>query len=84
MLKNNGIKSVPTTIKNSTANSIIERMHQTMTNQLRSIFLSRETPQNFEQAARIVEDALAATVFSFSCYNAFYFKDISFCTTSIP
>ena len=55
-----------------------------MANQLRSIFLSRETPQNFEQAARIVEDALAATVFSFSCYNAFYFKDISFCTTSIP
>ena len=68
MLKNNGIKSVPTTIKNSTANSIIERMHQTMANQLhvRSILHSRETIRNFEQApARIVEDALAATVFAF-------------------
>ena len=54
MLKNNGMKPVPTTINNPTANSINERMHQRMGNQLRSILHSRETPRNFEQAARIV------------------------------
>ena len=64
MLKNNGMKPVPTTINNPTANSINERMHQRMGNQLRSILHSRETPRNFEQAARIVEDALVATVFA--------------------
>jgi hypothetical protein len=64
MLKNNGMKPVPTTINNPTANSINERMHQRMGNQLRSILHSRETSRNFEQAARIVEDALVATVFA--------------------
>ena len=64
MLKNNGMKPVPTTINNPTAKSIIERMHQRMGNQLRSILHFRETPRNFEQVARIIEDASAATVFS--------------------
>ena len=38
MLEINGIHDVTTTVKNPQANVICERMHQTMTNRLRTHF----------------------------------------------
>ena len=64
MLRRNNIQSVPTTVKNPQGNSILcERMHQTMASQLRSV-IHCNPPQNLHQANKIIDTALAATIFA--------------------
>jgi transposase InsO family protein len=53
-----GIKDVPTTSRNPTANSICERMHQTVGNILRTI-LHTDPPRNKTEAKALVDSALA-------------------------
>jgi transposase InsO family protein len=57
-LETNGIKDVPTTVKNPQANSICERMHQTVANSLRSMVHSNP-PNNMVEAAAMVDECLA-------------------------
>ena len=64
LLQTYNIASVPISVRNPQANSIIERMHQTMATQLRTILHVRETPQNFEEATTLVDTAIASTVFA--------------------
>ena len=44
LLEDYGITSKPTTVKNPQANSIVERSHMVITNQLRTFDISRESP----------------------------------------
>ena len=64
MLARNGIKSKPITEKNPQANSIIERAHQTMANQLRALF-HRHRPQNVIQVRQLIDTAIASTIYAF-------------------
>jgi transposase InsO family protein len=57
-LETNGIKDVPTTVKNPQANAICERMHQTVANSLRSLIYTNP-PNNMEEANTMVDDCLA-------------------------
>jgi hypothetical protein len=52
------IKDVCSTSKNPQSNAFCERMHQTVTNVLRTL-VHTNPPQNMTQARDIIDDALA-------------------------
>ena len=54
----NGIKDVPTTVKNPQSNAICERMHQTAGNILRTLELT-QPPQTLPEAQMLVDSTLA-------------------------
>jgi transposase InsO family protein len=58
MLEVNGIKDVPTTVKNPQANAICEQLHQSIGNTLRA-HLSSNIPQDVEQANNIMDTCFA-------------------------
>jgi hypothetical protein len=60
LLENFSIKDVCSTSKNAQSNAICERMHQTVTNVLRTLVHSNP-PQNITQARDIIDNALAST-----------------------
>jgi hypothetical protein len=60
-LEANGIKDVPTTVKNPQAKSICKRMHQTVANSLRSMVHSNP-PNNMAEAAAMVDECLALSM----------------------
>ena len=47
------IKSVPTTVKNPQANSIVERMHQSISTMI-AISLRENSPQKFEEVSNLI------------------------------
>jgi hypothetical protein len=55
------IKDVCSTSKNLQSNAICERMHQTVTNMLRTL-VHTNPPQNITQARDIIDDALATAM----------------------
>jgi hypothetical protein len=55
------IKDVCSTSKNPQSNAICERMHQTVTNLLRTL-VHTNLPQNMTQARGIIDDALATAM----------------------
>jgi hypothetical protein len=57
-LQTNGIKDVPTTVKNPQSNAICERMHQTVANSLRCLTYTNP-PNNMAEANTMVDDCLA-------------------------
>ena len=59
MLITNGILPVPTTSKNPQANSIVERMHKTVGDVLRTHLRDVEI-ENEHQATAIIDSALAS------------------------
>jgi transposase InsO family protein len=61
VLRNNNIEDVPTSSKNPQANSICERMHQTVGNVLRTL-LHVHRPTNVDTAAQLVDSALATAM----------------------
>jgi hypothetical protein len=61
VLEINGVKDVPTTIKNPQSNAICERMHQTAANVLRTLELTTP-PQTLQEAQLLVDSALATTM----------------------
>ena len=63
LLQSYGINSKPTTVKNPQANSIVERSHLVISNQLRTFKLDNEQPtsSNFKQ---IANDLLQATAWA--------------------
>ena len=63
MLKRNGIKSSPTTVKNPQSNGICERMHQTVENTLRAI-IRHKPALTAEEARQRVEYAIAIAQFA--------------------
>jgi transposase InsO family protein len=60
LVENNGIKDVPTTIKNPQANAICERMHQTVSHVLRT-HLHMHPPQDIASANAIMDYPYLAT-----------------------
>ena len=58
-----GIEDVPTSVANPQANAICERMHQVVGNLLRTL-LHVNPPQNFQNAAAIVDYALATASYA--------------------
>ena len=62
-LNRNGITPRPTTVKNPQANAIVERMHSTAGDILRSM-INEAPPQNMAQAIDIVDTALANTQYA--------------------
>ena len=63
MITVNSIKDVTTTIKNPQANAICERLHQTISSNLRAI-LHHHPPQNPPQANDIVDTCFAAAAYT--------------------
>ena len=61
LLESWGIKDVPTTSRNPTANAICERMHQTIGNILRTTIYTNP-PHNVTEARQLVDDALASAM----------------------
>jgi hypothetical protein len=61
VLRRNGIKDVPTSVKNPQANAICERMHQTVANTLR-ILTHVHVPQNIDQAHDMIDTCLATAL----------------------
>ena len=59
LLDNFSIEKHPTSVKNPQANAICERMHQTVANSIRTRLHTMPAPQNAQQAAEIVDQALA-------------------------
>jgi hypothetical protein len=55
------IKDICSTSKNPQSNAICERMHQTVTNVLRTL-VHTNPPQNMTQARDIIDDALATAM----------------------
>ena len=53
-----GAQSVPTTVKNPQANSICERMHQTVGDILR-VMCHTHPPENINTANQMIDNALA-------------------------
>ncbi|MHA7811731.1 MAG: integrase zinc binding domain-containing protein, partial [Marinobacter adhaerens] len=66
MLEQAGIQDVPTTVKNPQANSICERVHQTIANILRAT-VNTIPPLNYQAAVQTVEDALSTAMHSTRC-----------------
>ena len=62
-LQQHGIIDVPTTSRNPQANSVCERMHQTVANVLRTT-LQLKPPKNELEAIQQIEDAIATTVYA--------------------
>ena len=65
MLQHHHIHSKPITVRNPQANSLIERAHQTMASQLRSLIHRNTQLNHIHQANDIIDTALASTVFAF-------------------
>jgi hypothetical protein len=63
MLRRHGIHPSPTTVKNPQANSICERLHQTVADVLRPL-LYAEPPQHSLEAANVVDTALATAAYA--------------------
>ena len=63
MLEQNGIQRRPITTKNPQANSICERMHQTIGNSLRAMS-SMNPPQNVETANQMMDTAIANCIYA--------------------
>ena len=63
MLTVNGIKDITTTIKNPQASAICERLHQTISSNLRTI-LHYYPPQNPPQANDIIDTCFAAAAYA--------------------
>ena len=63
MLTVNGIKDVPTTVKNPQANAICERLHQTISNVLRTLIYAHP-PTNEHDANAIIDTALSTTMYA--------------------
>ncbi len=61
LLKILSIKDVCSTSKNPQSNAICERMHQTVTNVLRTL-VHTNPPQNMTQARDIIDDSLATAI----------------------
>jgi hypothetical protein len=60
-LELNGVKDVPTSVKNPQSNATCERMHQTAANVLRAL-PHAHPPQNALQAGALIDSALATTM----------------------
>jgi transposase InsO family protein len=60
------IRSRPTTTKNPQANSVCERMHQTIGNTLRTLS-TLHPPEGLAQAEHLVDTAIADTVYATRC-----------------
>merc|ERR1711907_506617 len=58
VLRQLGIASIPTTVKNPQSNAIVERVHRTMGDILR-VLLHVSPPTTLDDANRMVENALA-------------------------
>lgn len=70
MLEQNGIHSRSTTAKNPQANSICERMHQSIGNTLR-VLSSLSPPDGVQTAAQLVDTAIATAMHATRCaYNS--------------
>ena len=63
MLCVNGIKDVTTTVKNPQANAICERLHQSISNTLRSM-LCAQPHNNIEQTHDILDTCFATAVYA--------------------
>ena len=63
VLRRHHIHKRPTSVKNPQANSICERLHQTITNVLRPL-LRMHPPQNIDEASLIIDTALQAASYS--------------------
>ncbi len=63
MLQKNNIKSIPTTIKNPQANTIVERMHQTISTMI-AISLKENPPTKFEEVSSLVMRKCKAAQFA--------------------
>jgi transposase InsO family protein len=61
--EDNGIKLVPTTVKNPQANAICERVHQTIGNTLRTMLLVNQ-PHDFLDANELIDSVLATAMFA--------------------
>ena len=66
MLARNGIEPKPITSKNPQANSICERMHQTVGNILRTL-ASMDPPEGIADAGQLVDTAIAQAVYALRC-----------------
>lgn len=66
LLQQAGVKDVATTSCNPQANAICERMHQTVGNILRTL-LCAHPPDNVNQAATLVDQALATAMHAMRC-----------------
>ena len=62
-LRRFGIESSQSTTKNPQSNSIIERMHQSMGNQLRSL-IRQDPPKSVQEAAEAIDSMLASIVYA--------------------
>jgi transposase InsO family protein len=62
----NGVKDVPTSVKNPQSNAICERMHQTAGNVIRTL-THTHPPANLQVANQIVDSALASTMHALRC-----------------
>ena len=63
MLHANGIKDVTTTVKNPQADVICERLHQSISNTLRSM-LQAYPPNNIEQTNDIMDTCFATAAYA--------------------
>jgi transposase InsO family protein len=63
MLENAGIRGHAVAVKNPRANAIVERMHQTIANCLRSLIRSTP-PRDMATAENFVDDAIATATYS--------------------
>ena len=63
MLTVNGIKNFTTAMKNPQANAICERLHQTISSNLRAR-LHHHPPQNHPQAKDIIDTCFAAAIYA--------------------
>jgi transposase InsO family protein len=61
VLEINGVKDVPTSVKNPQSNAMCERMHQTGANVLRTLMHAHPS-QNALQAGVLIDTALATTM----------------------
>lgn len=66
LLQQAGIDDAPTTSRNPQANSICERMHQTVANVLRTL-TDLQPPTNEQEAQQMVENALATAMHATRC-----------------
>ena len=60
-LTRTGVKDVPTTSRNPTANAVCERMHQTVGNILRTL-LHGNPPENLTKAHELIDEALSTAM----------------------
>ncbi len=63
MLRRHNIIDVPTTIKNPQSNAICERMHQTISDMLRTR-LYQDRPRNQNELDLMIENALASSIYA--------------------